>query len=67
MWPINARPSAGFPAAELEGCAASVGFEHLDMQLGAVMAACTLEGGIQPVAAIVHRPDREPIGYRARG
>jgi hypothetical protein len=33
--------------------------------LGAFVSARALEGGIEPVPAIIDWPDRQPIGYRA--
>ena len=62
------RPEAQRPATvELlaKGVLHAMAFELGDVGVGALVARGALEGRVEAVAAIVHRPDRQPIGYRS--
>jgi hypothetical protein len=39
-------------------------FELGAVLLGALVPTGALKGGVEAVAAVVDRPDREPVGYR---
>jgi len=63
-WSEAQRPS---PAELLpEGVGHPASLQLLLMMLGTLVSGCALEGGVEPVAAVVDGPDRELVGNRAR-
>src|SRR6185437_453516 len=58
------RPRPVELLAELVGHADA--FELLLVLLGSPVARLPLECGVETVAAVIHRPDRDPIGDRSR-